>query len=117
MYINDEFENVIWTDEATVQLETHRKKCYRKLGKPSENKPCAKHPVKVHVWTGISMRGATSILLFTGIRNAEFYVSVLEKGLLPFLHQKFPDGQHRFMEDNDPKHVHAMLKHLLKSID
>ncbi len=62
------------------------------------------------------MRGATSIVIFTGIRNAEFNVSVLEKGLLPFLHQKFPDGQHRFMEDNDPKHVHAMLKHILKSM-
>ena len=37
--------------------------------------------------------------------TAEFYVSVLEKGLLPFLHEKFHNEDHRFMQDNDPKHV------------
>ena len=34
--------------------------------------------------------------------NAEFYVSILQQCLLPFLQRKFAD---RFMQDNDPKHV------------
>ena len=36
------FEDVIWTDEATVQLETHRRFCCRKRGERPRNKPrCA----------------------------------------------------------------------------
>jgi len=37
--------------------------------------------------------------------NAEGYVSLLENALLPFLRLKFADKEHRFMQDNDPKHV------------
>lgn len=29
-HINDQFENVIWTDETTVQLESHKQYCCRK---------------------------------------------------------------------------------------
>ena len=36
--------------------------------------------------------------------NKEFYVQILETSLLPFLQSTYPDG-HRFMQDNDPKHV------------
>ena len=28
--LHDSFQNVIWTDETTVQIETHRRYCYRK---------------------------------------------------------------------------------------
>ena len=56
------------------------------------------------------MQGATSIVIFTGIMNADFYVTVLEEGLLPFLRQKFRDHEHRFMQDNDPKHVSRRAK-------
>ena len=31
--------NVVWTDECTVQLETHRRFCCRKLGERPKNKP------------------------------------------------------------------------------
>ena len=33
------FEDVIWTDEATVQLESHRRFCCRKRGERPKNKP------------------------------------------------------------------------------
>ena len=35
----DGFLNVIWTDESTVQLETHKRFCCRKRGQPPRNKP------------------------------------------------------------------------------
>ena len=35
-----------------VQLETHRKHCYRKKCTPRKLKPCPKHPLKVHIWGG-----------------------------------------------------------------
>ena len=43
------FEDVIWSDETTVQLESHRRHSYRKKGEPAVLKPRPKHPVKLHV--------------------------------------------------------------------
>ena len=36
---NDAFEDVIWTDESSIQLETHRRFCCRKVGERPRNKP------------------------------------------------------------------------------
>ena len=109
-YRSDLFDNVIWSDEASIQLETHRKRCYRKQGERPKPKPRPKHPVKVHVWAGISMEGATDICIFTGIMNADFYVHILQQFLLPFLQNKFATTGHRFMQDNDPKRVSREAK-------
>ncbi len=38
----------------------------------------AKHPVKVHVWAGISLKGATGICVFDGIMKKELYVDILD---------------------------------------
>ena len=73
----------------------------------------AKHPVKVHVWAGISRRGRTSICIFEGIMDASLYIEVLEATLLPFLSLVYPDG-HRFMADNDPKHTSKDAKEFLR---
>ena len=67
-----------------------------------------KHPVKVHVWAGISKRGRTAICVFEGIMDRFVFTDVLDKTLVPFIEEVYPD-HHRFMQDNDPKHtsVHA----------
>ena len=36
---SDNFANVIFTDECSVQLESHRRRCCRKQGEPPKNKP------------------------------------------------------------------------------
>ena len=41
----DGFQNVIWTDESSIQLETHRKFCCRKKGEKPKNKPRYIHKV------------------------------------------------------------------------
>jgi len=56
-----------------------------------------KHPVKVHVWAGISLKGPTKIVIFEGTMDAPLFVEILKTGLLPFLADKFPMG-HRFMQ-------------------
>jgi len=33
------FEDVIWTDESTIQIETHKRFCYRKIGHAAKSKP------------------------------------------------------------------------------
>ena len=102
-FLHDDFHDVVWTDEMTVQLQSHKRFCCRKLTEPPRPKPRPKHPVKVHVWGGISWNGRTELVIFEGIMDATLFVEVLRKGLLPFLRRVYPSG-HRFMQDNDPKH-------------
>ena len=103
-HLEDDFEDVVWMDETSVQLETHRRFCCRKNGQKPRRKPRPKHPVKVHVWAGISWRGRTEICIFVGIMNADMYIEILSHTLVPFLERVYPD-RHRFMQDNDPKHT------------
>ena len=96
--VKESFDNVIFTDECTVQLDSHSRLCFRKSRQPHVLKQRAKHPVKVHIWRGISKRGA---IMFTGIMNAERLRDIFQAGLLPFIQDTFPDG-HRLQQDNDP---------------
>ena len=99
----DAFHNVIFSDECSVSLEQYRRTCYRKVDEPFKRKPKPKHSLKVHVWEGISRKGATKVCIFDGIMDAELYCRILETTLLPFINQTLPD--HRFMQDNDSKHT------------
>ena len=126
-YKDDTFDDVIFTDECTVQMESHRRFCCRKQGEPPRLKPrsvftfltdvivCTvqyafrlscrpKHPYKVHVWAGISLRGRTGICIFTGTVDRHLYIDILKETLLPLLVDVYPDC-HRLMADNDLKHI------------
>lgn len=72
-----------------------------------------KHPVKVHVWAGISKHGRTGICIFDGIMDRFLFCNILEQTLLPFLQEKFLSS-HRFMQDNDPKHTSMFAKSFLE---
>ena len=134
----DGFDNVIFSDESSVQLESHKRYCCRKKGLPPKNKPrytselikllivlmvCfrPKHPPKVHVWAGISLKGPTKICIFHGNMDGPRFTEILQTTLLPFIREKYPGeilctkllpfiqekhlGGHRLMQDNDPKHT------------
>jgi len=49
------------------------------------------------------MRGATRIAIFDGTMKAPFYQTLLQRNLVPFIEEKYPDG-HRFWQDNAPTH-------------
>ena len=106
---NEEFDDIIFTDESTVQLEQHSRLCFRKQHMPRNLKQRPKHPLKVHIWGGISKRGATNVVIFTGIMNAERLATVFEAGLLPFIREHFLDT-HRLQQDNDPKHASLYIE-------
>ena len=80
----DSFDDVIWTDEISVQLVRHTRTVRVKVGKEPQYKPVAKHAVKVHVWAGISKRRVTKICIFDQIVDAEVYVTILKDALLQF---------------------------------
>ena len=43
----DTFENVIFTDETSVQMAQHGRVCFHKDGTKPKQKGCPKHPLKV----------------------------------------------------------------------
>ena len=106
----DIFDNVIWSDESSVQLTRHAQTMRVKIGRERVLKPQAKQALKVHIWAAISRTGATRICVFDQNMDGPLYVSILEEFLLPFLIEKFPDGQYRFMQGNDPKHTSRVAK-------
>ena len=114
----DQFDNVLWSDECSVQLDHHGRLCFRKIKQPRKLKPKPKHPPKVHIWAAISKQGATSIVIFKGVLTSTRYCTILETALLPFVAKNFPGG-HRFQQDNDPKHTSNYTKTFLleKSIN
>ena len=93
-YLNDTFDDAIFSDETTVQLDTHRRRCYRKEGEKRRLKTCPKHPVKVHVWAGISKKGATGVCIFEGKIDAILYCEILQRTLVQFLAETFPSPPH-----------------------
>ena len=101
--VNEDFRDVIFTDESTIQLECHSRHCFRKEKQRRALKQRAKHAAKIHVWAGISWKGATRIVIFGGILNADRLGVILENALVPFIREYYPAG-HRLQQDNDPKH-------------
>ena len=99
----DTFHNVIFSNECSISLQSYRRTCFRMADEPTKRKPKPKHPLKVHVWGGISRHGATKICIFDGIMDADLFCNILQTTLVPFIRNKLPD--HRFMQDNDPKHT------------
>ena len=99
----DKFFDVIWTDECSVELQRHSLRCFRKKGQVKRLKPRPKHPLKVHLWGGISSRGATPLVIFKGILVSTKLVNIYDTALIPFVKRVYPN-HHRLMQDNDPKH-------------
>ena len=98
------FEDVIFSDEAIVQLNRHSRISYHLKGETRQCKPKPKHPTKLYIWAGISMRGATACVLFDCTMDSELYTKILDTALIPFIRMHFP-RHHRFQQDNDPKHT------------
>ena len=67
----------------------------RSVTEAEKTKPRPKHPIKVHVWGGISMRGATCVVIFSGIMTAIRYTEILELSLVAFIRDVFAASLHR----------------------
>ena len=71
---NDWFDNVIFSDECSIQLHQNKLCSYRPKDSCAAVLPKPKHPLKIHVWAAISKPGATKIRLFEGIMDSMFYI-------------------------------------------
>ena len=60
------------------------------------------------------MQGRTGICIFEGIMDRWLYTDILNQALLPFVRDIF-GADHRFMQDNDPKHTSNHGKEFMES--
>ena len=63
----EDFADIIFTDESTIQLHDNKVVVYRLKDSSAQPIPKPKHSLMIHVWGGISRRGTTSLLIFEGI--------------------------------------------------
>lgn len=85
----ERFENVLFTDECTVQLEHHSRFCFRSVNDDGTLGPRpfaakAKHPFKVNVWGGISWKGQCPIAYFKVNMNSIVYIDILRRVYKPY---------------------------------
>ena len=59
----DDFDNMIWSDESSMQLKRHSRTLRVKVGNERVFQSAAKHALKVHIWAGILKVGATNICI------------------------------------------------------
>ncbi|RCN48250.1 hypothetical protein ANCCAN_05665 [Ancylostoma caninum] len=100
------FSDCVFTDESTVQIDCSTKFCFVKKGDHfARMRSRAKHPSKLHIWGGISTRGATQLAILPGSCriNSEVYCRILERCYIPFA-RKAHNGFARIVQDNAPAH-------------
>ena len=86
----DTFHNVIFSNECLISLQSYHRTCFRMADEPTKRRPKPKHPLKVHVWGGISRHGTTKICIFDGIMDTDLFCNVLETTLVPLSETNFP---------------------------
>ncbi|KIH50959.1 hypothetical protein ANCDUO_18959 [Ancylostoma duodenale] len=103
---NETFNDCVFTDESTIQADCSVKYCYTRDGDYSSRmRKRAKHPAKLHLWGGISARGATQLAIFPGsVRlDSKKYCQILERLYLPFNRNTY-HGYAKLVQDNSPVH-------------
>ncbi|KAK6037493.1 hypothetical protein COOONC_25003 [Cooperia oncophora] len=111
------FSDCVFTDECTVQIDCSTKFCFVKQGDQySRMRSRAKHPAKVHIWGGISVRGTTQFAILPGNCriDSELYCRILERCYLPF-QSKVYNGYCRLVQDNAPPHKSRYTSDKLRS--
>jgi hypothetical protein len=110
---SENFVDIIFTDECTVQLHDNKVVIYHLKDEVVPPIPKPKHPLRLHAWGGISRQGTTPLLIFDGILKSDFFVEkIVNQTFLPFKQSIFPD-KHRFQQDNDPKHRSKLAKEFM----
>ena len=76
---NETFDDIIFSDESSIQLHQNKTVMYRRKGSLPAALPKPKHPLKVHVWAAISRRGPSKITIFYGIMERVFHQEHFER--------------------------------------
>lgn len=102
--VGRDWEKVIFTDEASINVNIKRRKVWHKPGQKLVIRT-VKHPVKIHIWGCVSSKGFGHCYTFTHNLNAKYLLKIYNTALLSSI-KKFGGSKSSWVvqEDNDPKH-------------
>lgn len=108
---NDRFEDTVFTDEKSFFLYKVTRSAWVKRGQDLPFRTQPAHPPRVQVLGGISRRGRTKLIIFSGWLNGAKHRQNLD-AIVPSARHLFPNG-FRYLQDNDPSHTdRRSLRHL-----
>ncbi|KAF2879245.1 hypothetical protein ILUMI_26932 [Ignelater luminosus] len=102
--LNRDWDNVIFTDEASFWLSTSTKRVWCVKGKKLIQRT-VKHPGKIHVRGCFNRRGFGKLLIFKQNLDAKFMKEIYQRALIPSVDKWFGKENRDWLlqEDNDPK--------------
>lgn len=102
---NFDWNRVVFSDESTFRLNQPGRKVWQFPGRRKLFRS-VKHPLKINVWGCFSSSGFGELVCFQRNLNADFMITVYERGLLPSIDTIFKGDSVEWVlqEDNDPKH-------------
>lgn len=103
--LDTDWSKVIYTDESSFWLSNTLVHTWCRR----ENRTVVrtvKHPQKLHVYGAFCERGFGTLVIFTGILNAERMCNLYQRALLTTANKFYGTGNRdwQLLEDNDPKH-------------
>jgi len=119
----DQWNKVIFSDESKFNLHGSDGPQYvrRRPGEeyhPSCITSTVKHPQGQMVWACISSHGVGRLHFVTGTVNADVYIDILQKKLLPSIRDAFGDvNSCTFQDDSAPCHRAKKVKEFLATSD
>lgn len=114
LHADDDFGNVIFTDETMFQLGYNSKKVFVLNGEQCPQVPMVYPVSTVMVWGAISKKGKIAMTFVKDTLTKEKYLSILENSLLPNAKIAYGEEKWRFQQDNNPCHTAYSVKEWIR---
>lgn len=102
LHLNDDWENTIFCDESSMQLQANTIKFWVRKGK-RVYKTYPKNRKKLMFWGAFCSKTKFPLYFIEKKMDSKLYCTILRKNLLPLARQQF-DNDFNILQDNDPKH-------------
>jgi len=114
-HMNDDWDDVVFTDEKSFLLYNNTRKAWIKPGRELPFRSQPSHVPRVQILGAISRRGPIGPIFFSGHLNSDKHQQHIDL-LLPQIRRLYP-GSFRYLQDNDPSHSsRASQNHLQKLV-